>query len=585
MKIAVYTICLNESQFIERWAKSAEDADYRLIVDTGSTDDTVEVAKRAGCNVSSITVNPWRFDDARNAALALVPNDIDMCVSLDADEVLQPGWRQHLESLPENVTRPRYKYVWSWNPDGTEGITFYRDHIHKRHGYRWKHAVHEIVIPTGEEVQAYCGLEVHHHPDSTKSRGQYLPLLELAVKENPQDDRNQFYLGREYIFYNQYENAIPHLLKHLELSTWAAERAASMRYLAKATGKREHWLLRACAESPERREPWVDLAQLYYETQNWAGCFGAAKRALWITDKPLEYLCEPDAWGQLPHDLAGIAAWNLGLKREALDHTVNALKIASWDGRIRKNAEMMYKTLRKTDVGVVIPCKSNIEGLLAIVAQLKQEQSVKKICVVADGDKAFDAINLAMPEINSVDGPGDIILIQVNEGAGIHEMWNDGSAMLEALGQWHILYANDDITIDPGAIDSMTGVLDVHDEIGVICPNYDKRVIPGYCTEVSIACPGRYDGTDGLAGFCFLLRSEIDREWRFDERMRWYYGDNDIVNWVRLLGKVAAISGVSTMQINPSWTKTNDPPPGFHKFTEKDRKIFEAKWKPDGTLA
>ena len=42
MKIAVYTIALNEAAHAERWASSAVDADYRIVADTGSTDDTVE---------------------------------------------------------------------------------------------------------------------------------------------------------------------------------------------------------------------------------------------------------------------------------------------------------------------------------------------------------------------------------------------------------------------------------------------------------------------------------------------------------------------------------------------------------------
>ena len=76
MKIAVYTIALNEAHFIERWAKSCEEPDYRLIVDTGSTDNTIEVAKSFGCSTASILVKPWRFDDARNAALMLLPDEI-----------------------------------------------------------------------------------------------------------------------------------------------------------------------------------------------------------------------------------------------------------------------------------------------------------------------------------------------------------------------------------------------------------------------------------------------------------------------------------------------------------------------------
>ena len=48
MKIAVYTIALNEAAHVERWATSAADADYRIVADTGSTDDTVKRLTRGG---------------------------------------------------------------------------------------------------------------------------------------------------------------------------------------------------------------------------------------------------------------------------------------------------------------------------------------------------------------------------------------------------------------------------------------------------------------------------------------------------------------------------------------------------------
>lgn len=578
MKIAVYTITKNEEQFVKRWAESCKEADYRLIVDTGSTDNTLQEAKDAGCHVASVVINPWRFDDARNAALALLPKDIDMCVSLDADEVLMPGWREHLEALPPNVTRPRYKYVWSWNPDGTEGIVFLRDHIHKRHGYRWKHPVHEVVVPTGDEVQAFCALEVHHHADGTKSRGQYLPLLELSVKEDPDDDRNVFYLGREYMFYNVPDKAIPLFLKHLELSTWGAERATSMRYLGKATGNKEHWFLRACAEASERREPWVDLGFFYYEIQNWPGAYSACMRALSIVEKPLEYLCEPESWGSLPHDIASVAAWNLGIKDAALMHTLNAVRLSPQDSRIRANAAMIYGNTRKTKVVAVIPSKSNMDGLLSVVKQLKGEASVEKVRIVADGNAAYGKIYNLIADNGLLDFCDLLCVIQ---GQGIHAMWNYGAENSDGR---HVLYINDDVTFDSGAIDVLAGMLDNHLELGVVCPNYDGRLIADKYQSVDKACPGNYDGTDGLAGFCFMLRSDINSEWRFDERMKWYYGDNDIVNWVRMLGKVAAISGIAVMQLNPSWTKINDPPSGFDDCTRNDALIFAAKWNDDGSL-
>jgi hypothetical protein len=45
MKVAVYTIALNEEAFVQPWYESAKDADYLLIADTSSTDRTVELAK------------------------------------------------------------------------------------------------------------------------------------------------------------------------------------------------------------------------------------------------------------------------------------------------------------------------------------------------------------------------------------------------------------------------------------------------------------------------------------------------------------------------------------------------------------
>jgi len=94
----VYTIALNEAAHAERWANSAVDADYRIVADTGSTDDTVERLTKAGVTVHRIAIRPWRFDDARNAAMALIPDDVDVCASMDMDRFLEPGWREKLEA-------------------------------------------------------------------------------------------------------------------------------------------------------------------------------------------------------------------------------------------------------------------------------------------------------------------------------------------------------------------------------------------------------------------------------------------------------------------------------------------------------
>ena len=91
-KVAVYSIALNEILHVERYMKACEGADYIIVGDTGSTDGTAEKLRELGATVYDISIKPWRFDAARNAALALVPADADVCVILDLDEVPQPGF-------------------------------------------------------------------------------------------------------------------------------------------------------------------------------------------------------------------------------------------------------------------------------------------------------------------------------------------------------------------------------------------------------------------------------------------------------------------------------------------------------------
>jgi glycosyltransferase involved in cell wall biosynthesis len=352
MKIAVYTIAKNESQFVERWFESAKEADYLLIADTGSTDGTVELANKLGINTISITINPWRFDDARNASLAALPADIDMCVALDMDEVFLPGWRTQLEST--EATRVRYKYTWSWNEDGTPGLQYGGDKIHARKGYRWKHPVHEVLVSDRiPETQEWCDLEIHHYPDNSKSRGQYLPLLAQSVVEDPNDDRNAFYYARELYFYGKAEEAKAEFLRHLSLpgALWKPERAASMRYIAKLSeGEERHeWLRKAYDEAPDRREALVELAGYYYETGWSTACYQVAEMALKITEKPLEYLCEEFAWGSLPHDYAAISHFNLyksvETREEKADHLEKAIKYGSEALQLSPNDQRLKSNL------------------------------------------------------------------------------------------------------------------------------------------------------------------------------------------------------------------------------------------------
>ena len=342
MKIAIYTICKNEEKTVERWYESTRDADYHVLTDTGSTDGTVALARSLGITVHKIALNPFRFDDARNASLLVVPEDADYCISLDVDEVLAPRWREALEKAhAAGIDRPTYRRIEAFNADGSIATEFNGFKVHRRFGMRWHYPIHEVPhwYSTQEEKQEFIeGFEVHHYQNKETSRAQYLPLLEMAVKENP-DARNLYYLGREQSYYKQWDKCAENLKKYLEKSVFLQERSAACRVLAAAEPKQaEEWFMKSTEEWP-CRESYLALANYYYIEKDWEPCHAVAMKALQFHTKPMEFLAEAWAWGHMADDLVAVSAWQLGDYKTALHYGLKALAISPDDERLQSNVK------------------------------------------------------------------------------------------------------------------------------------------------------------------------------------------------------------------------------------------------------
>lgn len=335
------------------------EADMVIVTDTGSTDSTVKKLKDRGAVVYTETINPWRFDVARNIAMDHIPKDADICVSNDLDEVFEPGWRKKLEvAWKPGTTRGRYLFTWSFNDDGSPSKQFAMEKIHARKGFRWVHPVHEVLEYSGDKPENIVwipGMVLNHYPDISKPRAQYLPLLELSAKENPLDDRTAFWLGREYMYRGMHDQCIDALKRHLKLPSarWDEERAASMRFIAKSyqlkgdIKEAKGWLLRAVAECPRVREAYLALARLGYMESDWPLVYLMVDRGLNITRKSGSYLMELDAWGPGFYDLGAISAYWLGLFDLSYRYAEKALEMDPSNERLKNNLDLIALKLKQ----------------------------------------------------------------------------------------------------------------------------------------------------------------------------------------------------------------------------------------------
>lgn len=347
-KVTVYAICKNEEEKIKAWYNSMKEADEIIVLDTGSTDKSLSILKTLPkIKVYQEKIIPWRFDVARNLSLSYVSKDTDICICTDIDERFEVGWRNALEKYwTPSCTRAKYLYNWSFDNQGKPGTTFYLNKIHNRTDYKWINPVHEVLKSNKEEKEILIpGIVLNHYQDITKARTSYLPLLELAVKENPNDDRNIHYLGREYMYYKKWDKCIETLHKHLKLqtATWKDERSASMRYIAYSYYNKKYleesimWYKLAIQEAPYLREPYFDLGYLYYQEKDYINSEYYLKKALKIKDKSLTYINEEKAWNETIYDILSLSCFYNKKYKESLRYIKKALKLNNQDERLNQN--------------------------------------------------------------------------------------------------------------------------------------------------------------------------------------------------------------------------------------------------------
>lgn len=272
-KICIYAICKNEKEWINRWIDNMSEADYIVVLDTGSTDGSYEMLKedsRITC-VEQKIINPWRFDVARNESMKLVPEDTDIFVCTDFDEVFEQGWAQVLRDnwQPED-TRCYYTYAWSHNALGEPQDVFKYDKIHAKN-YHWVFPVHEVLVPNDlskPEVALDAGehIYLHHLQDISKPRAYYFDLLKIGVEENPTNSHCQMLLAREYLLKQEYDNALEAYEKCLQYADiYEPNKKMVLCETYGRLGDLYYWHKHNLSESVKYFNKWIEVDRTYRE--------------------------------------------------------------------------------------------------------------------------------------------------------------------------------------------------------------------------------------------------------------------------------------------------------------------------------
>lgn len=355
-KIAVYTICRNEEKHVLQWLENTRGADVIIAGDTGSNDNTVALLKEKGVIVFDIRVSPWRFDEARNQLLNHLPEDIDICISLDFDERLSTGWRRNIENAwQDGVTRLSYDYIDKnkQNPDWS--VTIRTSKIHSRWNYRWLYPVHEMPVYYGQgpERKVYVnGLTITHTPDPAKDRTEYLKLMELSAEENPSDVRILHHLGRDYMQYAQPDKCIELMQRAVKIPGITPEqKRACMRFIARAYGeknvyhKARNYLLKIIDEAPYCSAAYIEHAVLSYKYEKWDDIVFLASRLGDINFQKISVYNEFSPCEGLLYDIISIAFYHSSDYEKALEFAEKAIEKGQDKIRLKKNIGMYKKML------------------------------------------------------------------------------------------------------------------------------------------------------------------------------------------------------------------------------------------------
>jgi len=408
---SVVLICRNEAKTIPKLLGSLDEFKLRggevILVDTGSTDNSVSVAREHGCRVQEVgerflfTIDAslarkinhayvaegeapvvkegdrlFDYASARNYAAAL--SNTDVVAMPDCDEQYT---RLDLDKIDDAIRRGveqlEYEFVFAHDEFGNEAIKFRHCKFYDRRKLKWTGIVHEVL--TGSATREYFGpdvIKLEHWQIPSEHRSRYLTGLALDCFLNPQNDRNSHYLAREMLFTGRPASALREFQRHLTLSGWPAEAAQSRIFCGDALMMlgREQKAVEAWQDAinhdGSRREAWIRLAEHYHRKNDPQRAASYAAAALTIPWSDF-YANRVEEYRHKPHAILYWALWWIGDRAGSFQHWQKAKEFSPADPKFMADS-VFYLDQINPKVSIVIPTLGREERLKALLERIPE---------------------------------------------------------------------------------------------------------------------------------------------------------------------------------------------------------------------
>ncbi len=372
MKLAIYAIAKNEAENADRFMDSIERAGLRLgglpvYALVHSTDGTDKILRKRGAHVDTTPMPNFEFDKGKNAALDLVPSDVQFVINVDLDERLDPRFFDIISQLRPDTTALHHLY----RPDGEIDRVRHECRVHARHAYRWKFPIHECLEYIGqrgiqfdyskkpgerlrfskdeEKIQVVSEVLMTQWPCKTR-RHTWCDRLLKAVEKFPNEPRMRMLCGRDLYFESRFHEALEQFneyiilkKKNIELPPFDLSYVYTMcAKCHKKLGNKniEMDALREACNAYSRRESHVELAHACMVRGLYKECLDAANAALRVKEGEFSAHYDPGAWSFKPYELIMIALYNLGEYEASEIPGEIALSLAKGDDKKRIQANL-----------------------------------------------------------------------------------------------------------------------------------------------------------------------------------------------------------------------------------------------------